>query len=150
MKELSDTFAVSFETIRRDLAELEKQGYLKRVHGGAVAVKRNIQVQNFIERRTTHVKEKQMLAKNCIPLIEEGDFLAFDASTSNVMIVQELINHFKQLTVLTNDLYNAQQMALNTKWKILFPSGEIKNGELFVGGVSAVRYIQQFQIDKFL
>ena len=38
VNELTDTFRVSLETIRRDLEYLEKQGALKRVHGGAVTV----------------------------------------------------------------------------------------------------------------
>ena len=79
VKQLSEEFSVSMETIRRDLEELEEQHYLKRVYGGAVALKRNIQAQNFIERKNIHIKEKQMLAKNCVPLVKEGDFIAFDA-----------------------------------------------------------------------
>lgn len=149
VKELSKQFNVSMETIRRDLEELEAMQYVKRVYGGAVAVKKNIQALNFIERKVIHTNEKKMVAKNCISFIKEGDFIAFDASTTNVFIVQELMNHFKHLTVLTNDLLNAHQMALNTEWTILFPGGEINNHELFVGGGSVVQYINQFQIDLF-
>ena len=149
VKELSNTFNVSMETIRRDLEELENQHYLKRVYGGAVVLKRNIQAQNFIERKNIHIKEKQMLAKNCVPLVKEGDFIAFDASTTNAMIAQEFMDHFKQLTVLTNDLLNAQQIALNTSWTVLVPGGELNNQELFIGGASAIDYIHQFQIDNY-
>ncbi len=149
VKQLSEEFSVSMETIRRDLEELEEQHYLKRVYGGAVALKRNIQAQNFIERKNIHIKEKQMLAKNCVPLVKEGDFIAFDASTTNAMIAQEFMDHFKHLTVLTNDLLNAQQMALNSNWTVLIPGGEINNRELFIGGASAIEYINQFQIDKY-
>lgn len=149
VKQLSEEFGVSMETIRRDLEILEEQHYLKRIYGGAVTLKQNIQAQNFIERKNVHIKEKQMLAKNCVHLVKEGDFIAFDVSTTNTTIAQELMNHFKHLTVLTNDLINAQLIALNTKWTILFPCGEINNNELFVGGASAIEYINQFQIDKF-
>ncbi|MGG0719360.1 DeoR/GlpR family DNA-binding transcription regulator [Robertmurraya massiliosenegalensis] len=149
VKHLSETFNVSMETIRRDLEELEAEQFLKRVYGGAIAIKKNTQAKNFIERKTVHIKEKQNLARNCVPLVKEGDFIAFDASTTNLTIVQELMNHFKQLTVLTNDLLNAQQMALNTKWTVLLPGGEINNGELFIGGASAIQYIERFQIDTF-
>jgi len=149
VKLLSDKFGVSMETIRRDLEELEEQHYLKRIYGGAVALKKNIQAQNFIERKNVYTKEKQMLAKKCVHLVKEGDFIAFDASTTNTTIAQEFMNHFKHLTVLTNDLLNAQLIAINTKWTVLFPGGEINNNELFVGGASTIEYINQFQIDKF-
>ena len=83
VKQLSDDFKVSMETIRRDLESLEKQYFLKRVHGGAIALKRNIHATNFNERKTVHIKEKQHIAKNCVALVQEGDFIAFDVSTTN-------------------------------------------------------------------
>ena len=149
VKQLSDDFKVSMETIRRDLESLEKQYFLKRVHGGAIALKRDIHATNFKERKTVHIKEKQKIAKNCVDLVQEGDFIAFDVSTTNSTIVEEFINHFKQLTVLTNSLLIAQQIAYNTDWIILFPGGQINNNELFVGGSTAIEYINRFQIDKF-
>ena len=149
VKQLSEKFNVSMETIRRDLEELEEQHYLKRVYGGAVPLKKNTQAQHFIERKHIHMKEKQMLAKKCVPLVNEGDLIAFDASTTNAMIAQEFMDHFKQLTVLTNDLLNAQQIAQNTSWTILIPGGEMNNQELSVEGASAIEYIHRFRIDKY-
>lgn len=149
VKQMSEDFQVSMETIRRDLEILEKEHFLKRVHGGAIALKRNIHATNFKERKTIHIKEKQMIAKKCVSLVQENDFLAFDVSTTNTMIVQELINHFKQLTVLTNSLLIAKEIAYHTDWIILFPGGQINNNELFVGGSTAIEYITGFQIDKF-
>lgn len=149
VKQMSENFQVSMETIRRDLEALEKQHFLKRVHGGAIALKRNIHATNFTERKMIHIQEKQMIAKACVSLVQENDFLAFDVSTTNTMIVQELINHYKKLTILTNSLLIAQQVAYDTDWTILLPGGQVNNNELFVGGSASIEYINQFQIDKF-
>lgn len=149
VKQLSERFNVSMETIRRDLEELEQGDYLKRVYGGAVLLKKNIPSQNFIERKNYHLKEKRLIAKKCVSLVKEGDFVAFDASTTNATITQEFMSHFKHLTVLTNDIYNAQQIAINTNWTVLLPGGEINNHELFISGASAITYINKFQIDKY-
>ena len=70
--ELTDAFQVSLETIRRDLEYLEKQGALKRVHGGAVTVHK---MQNYISlsSRVSEHREKKGACAGFPSLIHEED-----------------------------------------------------------------------------
>ena len=67
--ELTDTFQVSLETIRRDLEYLEKQGALKRVHGGAITVHKMQSYTSLSSRVSEHREEKRKLALASLPPI---------------------------------------------------------------------------------
>lgn len=68
VNELTDTFRVSLETIRRDLEYLEKQGALKRVHGGAVTVHKMQNYTSLSFRVSEHREEKGSLRWLPFPL----------------------------------------------------------------------------------
>lgn len=55
-------FNVTRETVRRDLHDLEKQGLLLKVHGGAVLLKTNIE-PSYIDRSELNINEKKLIAK---------------------------------------------------------------------------------------
>lgn len=57
---LSEFFDVSLATVRRDLAELEKQGYLRRVYGGAVSLKKPIASTDAFNIRSMEKKRKKL------------------------------------------------------------------------------------------
>lgn len=88
---------VSEMTIRRDLAELEQQGVVRRVRGGA----RGLGPQSFGERRATRVRAKSRIAAKILDLVPDVGIVAFDAS-STVMRVAALLDDARDLTVLTN------------------------------------------------
>lgn len=148
IKELSIKLNVSMETIRRDISELEEQHHLVRIHGGAKIRKTNIEEENFIQRRTSYMKEKKDIAQKAMSLITENSFIALDVSTTNLSIAKELILNFKQLTILTNCLTIAQELVLNSDFKVLMPSGELTK-ELFISGNSAINFISNYYTDLF-
>lgn len=147
-KAFSEELQVSIETIRRDFKELEDLGQLKRTHGGAYSSKKNINESNLLERRVLHALEKKEVARKAMSVINEHDFIALDTSTTNLAIAKETILHFEQLTVLTNCLTIAQELIFNSNFTVLVPGG-VAEKKLFIGGVAAVEYINQFSIDVF-
>ena len=64
--ELSKTLFASEMTIRRDLTEMEKSGFLRRYRGGAV-LKINLGEMPIKERLLLYKEEKEALAKRCLP-----------------------------------------------------------------------------------
>ena len=62
VKELTDQLYASPSTIRRDLSELEAQGFLKRIHGGAVLTAGSTFDTPASLRRTQQLAEKQRIA----------------------------------------------------------------------------------------
>ena len=83
VNELTHTFRVSLETIRRDLEYLEKQGALKRVHGGAVTVHKMQNYTSLSFRVSEHREEKRKLALASLPFIQEEDRIALDTGSTS-------------------------------------------------------------------
>lgn len=102
--ELTDAFQVSLETIRRDLEYLERQGALKRVHGGAITVRKMQSYSSLSARVTEHREEKRRLALAAIPYIREGDCISLDTGSTSFELAALLCEHFHELTVVTNSL----------------------------------------------
>ena len=99
VNELTDTFQVSLETIRRDLEYLEKQGALKRVHGGAVTVHK---MQNYISlssRVSEHREEKRKLALASLPFIHEEDRIALDTGSTSFELASLLCERFSAVFI---------------------------------------------------
>lgn len=87
---LSQRFGVSEVTIRNDLAALEQQGWLQRVHGGAEAPRAYQIEQSFSERRGVHAREKARLAIAAAGLVRTGDTVLLDSSTSAFQVAMQL------------------------------------------------------------
>lgn len=100
--ELMDTYQVSLETIRKDLEFLQKQGTLKRVHGGAVIIKKLQDYASLSTRTEKYREEKRKLALAACNYISEGDCIALDAGSTSFELAAMLCERFNNLTVVTN------------------------------------------------
>lgn len=149
VKFLSDQLEVTPETIRRDLDDLESRGKITRVHGGAISNNINLTETNFTVRETIKREEKEAIAYKACSLINEGDFIALDVSTTNTEIAKKLVHQFKKLSIITNSLTIAQVLSANSNFDVFLPSGRLRNSELCIVGASAIQYISQFHIDVF-
>lgn len=102
VSDLAATFRVSEETIRRDLVALDREGFIVRTHGGAVFAKRvSTTVDNEALGRV-FLENKQVIARQCLDFIHEGDCIFIDASTTAGTICDLIAG--MTLTVLTNSL----------------------------------------------
>lgn len=100
--ELAKIFSVTEETIRRDLKQLESEGFLTRTYGGAFiqdGVENNIDLSI---RETAYLKNKQAIASRCRELIHNGDSIFLDSSTTTLTIAKAISD--MRLTVVTNSL----------------------------------------------
>ena len=98
---LSNLFAVSEATIRRDLQELETMGLLQRTHGGAVSPQLGSEL-SFFDREVFHLDEKHKIAIAAASMVEDGETILLDAGTTTREIARELCG--KRLTVATNSM----------------------------------------------
>ena len=100
--ELSASFNVTEETIRRDLKLLEDEGFLTRAYGGAfiqTGVENNV---NISLREVAYTESKSIIAKHCTSIIKNGDSIFLDCSTSASFVAKAICN--MRLTVITNSL----------------------------------------------
>jgi len=143
-------FGVSFETIRRDLEYLEREGFLRRIHGGATLPANDYQKElPFTVRETKRLQEKRQLAKTAVRYVEEGQSLFLDVSTTNTEFAKELAAHFDRLTILTNSFPIASILMEKPRFTIIFIGGLVRNSERCVVGNYAESFVSQFHADLF-
>ena len=84
---LAEEFDVSRETVRRDLLELEGEGLVKRVHGGAV-LPHPVPEEPFKKRMGSNLREKKAIARRAAQLITPGQCVFIDAGTTTSVFAQ--------------------------------------------------------------
>lgn len=147
--DLSRTYHVSEETIRRDLEKLEKDGFCVKSYGGAV-FNENLSLDlPFHVRKNKFVVEKQRMAEVAASLIGEGESLFLDASTTAVYVARAL-KPLSQLTVVTNSVEILLELSDRPDWKVVGTGGELKNGYRAMLGTRAIEVIRSYYVDTAL
>jgi len=100
-KELAEAFAVSLMTIHRDLDELEGRGMLRKVRGGATPMPSSLFESTVRYRLSAASAEKDALARYALHLIEPGQAVMLDNSTTTLALAR-LLPSLAPLTVITN------------------------------------------------
>jgi DeoR/GlpR family transcriptional regulator of sugar metabolism len=102
--ESASQFAVSADTIRRDLDYLADRGLLKRTHGGAVPID-DVIVPDLpvTQRLISRAAEKGRIARQAAALIADGETLLIYGGSTTRAFVAELGSR-RSLTIVTNDL----------------------------------------------
>jgi DeoR/GlpR family transcriptional regulator of sugar metabolism len=101
--ELADHFGVSRMTVHRDLKILEEQGIVRRVHGGVTVRPSNLVDSTILYRSRLADREKDALARAAVDLVEPGQAIILDDSTTALRVAGELVTR-QPLTVITNSL----------------------------------------------
>ncbi len=99
---LAKHFGVSAESIRKDLAQLEARGLLRRVHGGAVPSRRQNE-EPAVTARTEHAEKKTAIANHALRFVPDGGTLLLDAGSTTLRLAQ-LLPADRDLMVYTNAL----------------------------------------------
>lgn len=120
--ELSERFDVSPATIRTDLDELERRGLLLRTHGGAVRADRNGREFSLSARERSQIEEKGRIGAAAARLIQDGDAIALDASTTALQIARRIRDR-RELTVVTSSLMVALELIDSPGITVVMPGG---------------------------
>jgi DeoR family transcriptional regulator, fructose operon transcriptional repressor len=110
LEELSTALGVSQATVRRDLDELDAEGRLRRVHGGAVTVDERPTELHFDVKAVEAAAEKERIAARAVELLSPADTVYLD-SGSTVLAAARLLRGWNRLTVVTNSLPAATELA---------------------------------------
>ncbi len=147
VSELSQEFQVSEETIRRDLDKLDKDGLVVKSYGGAVLNENTSLDMPFNIRKKNNPEGKQKIAKLVEELIEDGDHIILDASTTAVFIAKALKTR-ERLTVITNSIEVMVELSDVSDWNIISSGGTLKEGYLALVGPRAVEGLGAFNVEK--
>ena len=148
-QELSVKFSVTSETIRRDLEYMEQMGYARRVHGGAVSVRRNVRESAFRLRQMEHTPEKRAIAAVAADLIEEGDTVLIAPGTTT-RAVASFLRDKRDVTVITNSLPIAMDLAECDGISVFCLGGMIRPDDYSVSGSMALENLRLFNANKLI
>lgn len=140
---LSAEFAVSEETIRRDLETLEKEGIAVRIYGGAVLAVGDRVAPPYSIRKNTNVEPKVAIARQLAALLHDGDTLMVDESSTAAYAVRA-IRHLKNITLITNSVELLREMTAQDSWHIISTGGSLKPDVLALVGPHAVRTVSSY------
>jgi DeoR/GlpR family transcriptional regulator of sugar metabolism len=143
---LAADFAVSPETIRRDLRVLEKHGLVRRTHGGAYPVETAKFETTLASRTTRSVPEKRRIAAGSAALLGDAETVFIDEGFTPQLIAEALPTS-RPLTVVTASLTTAAWLAASTPATVLLLGGRVRGKTLATVDHWATRMIADFVID---
>lgn len=144
---LAEQFEVSEETIRRDLASLEKLGLAAKCYGGATLSESRI-APPFKVRKKLNVEEKKAVAALVADMVDDGDFLMLDDSSTSYFVLRAL--HGKNgLTIVTNSVETILELSgRHESWKVISTGGNLDQDVFAFFGRQADDTIRTFHVDK--
>jgi DeoR family transcriptional regulator, fructose operon transcriptional repressor len=142
----SAELAVAPETIRRDLNELERQGLLRRVHGGAVPVERLGFEGNIRRRAARNHPEKERIARAAVGLLRNADSVYFDEG-STVQLFADALQVEHPLTAVTNSILTAAVLAGRRNVTVILLGGRVRPRTLGTLGHWAIGTLSDLVID---
>ena len=144
---LSQEFDVTEETIRRDIEKLEREGLATKTYGGALSVSKQTNKElPYLARKKRNIDLKQDIAEKVAEMINDGDQLMLDASTTSLEIAKK-IKQKNNITIITNSLEILVELADKTGWTILSTGGTLKEGSYSLSGSSAEKMIRDHHVD---
>lgn len=147
VKELSEKFDVTEDSIRKDLTQLEKRGLLKKTYGGAMKIRINVHDLDVAQRKDKNIDMKQMIAKKAMELIKDGDMVFLDISTANLELAKLLAKSMVRITVVTNMIDVMQVLTMAATVKVIFIGGTFSRGyDGFVGSIT-IDQIANYRFD---
>jgi len=145
--ELSQAFAVSEVTVRSDLTELARQGLVARIRGGVRALQHGQSEVGFDLRLRLEVDRKRAIARAAAAMVNEGEAVALDASTTAYYLALELRSK-RELVVITNGLLVATALADAPGITVLVTGGMLRLSAMSVVGDFGADVLRTARINK--
>lgn len=136
---------VSGVTVRRDLAELAREGLVTRVHGGALRAPLRGAPQPIRLRRAEDLEAKRVLAAATAELIADGESVIIDNGTTCELVAQELVG--RRIRVLCLSVGAAAVLAGTPGPVVTIPGGAVETDTLAMLTISAVDAVRRFRAD---
>ncbi len=118
VRDLSRVLRVSAVTIRQDLTLLEEEGFLRRVHGGAVMES----ADDISKRMVVNYEKKQRIARAAAELVREGESIFIESGSTNAILVKELGGR-DGVTIITSNVFIARQLKKSEHSSIVLLGG---------------------------
>ena len=146
VKDLAKEFQISQITIRKDLEILQSRGLLNRTHGGALTPHSGtLSDPSLQEKEKLYRAEKVRIAQAAVRLVEEGQSILLDSGTTTMAIARAL-RHFRKLTVITNAVNIAAELA-STEIEVILTGGTVRKNSFSLVGPLAEETLRHLNAD---
>jgi len=147
-QQLEDELNVSGATIRNDLSELEAKGLIERIHGGAILPEKNEEnsFRSFHKRSEKNIREKKIIGKKAKELINDGQTIILDASSTILYLLPYLLNRNK-LTIVTNGIYTAMEARNEDDFNVILLGGIVRPKSGSVEGLLGSEMLNNISAD---
>ena len=147
VNDLAELFNISDVTIRNDLAQLEKKGFLVRTRGGGIKFQRTGVDFKLTEKAKQHAAEKQAIGKKAAEIIKDNDTIIIDSGTTTSELAKNL-RSIKNLSVITNALNISSLLVDFDNLKVIMLGGTIRHNSLSLIGPIAENNVKNYFCDK--
>lgn len=144
--ELSQRFAVSEDSIRRDLRELAAEGLLQRVHGGALPV--SAAIAPFETRKSVQISSKQQIARKAVELIQPGQVVIIDGGTTTAEMLK-LLPADLAFTAVTHSPSIAMGLLNYPRVEVIIIGGRLFRHSIVTVGAAMLESIARINADLF-
>lgn len=145
VEDLAAHFAVTAQTIRKDLNDICSAGALRRVHGGAIYPS-GVENMQYEARRQIAAEEKDAIGRAAAALIPNNASLFINIGTTTEAVSRALLDH-QGLMVITNNINVANRMRVYPNFEVAIAGGIVRGSDGGVVGEAAVDFIKQFKVD---
>jgi DeoR family fructose operon transcriptional repressor len=150
VNDLHGMLDISISTLRRDLEALEKQGKVRRIHGGVESLEDiagRATEPTIAEKSMTNQHDKRLVAKAAVKTVQGGDVIFLDAGTTTGEMIPYLADIKPAVTVVTNSVHHAARLS-DMLLSVIIIGGQVKQTtDAAVGGLAAAQ-IGQLSFDK--
>jgi DeoR family transcriptional regulator of aga operon len=146
---LAGEIGTSVSTARRDVDFLTAAGFLERSHGGAQLSMRSrttFEPTSDIAEQVAH-SAKLAIGRHAANLVEEGQSVILDSSSTVLEAAHALVERRLGLTVVTNDLRIAMAMRAAARVQLIVPGGQVRGGSFTLIGTAACATVRTLHAD---
>jgi DeoR/GlpR family transcriptional regulator of sugar metabolism len=145
--DLSQMLNVSYDSVRRDVIELEDKGLLKKVHGGVVA---NSYLNILSGQRSDVIKsdDLEIIIKKSIKLLKNNQTLIIDGGTTNFFFAEQIPKNL-HLTIITNSPPLAMALNEHENIEVILLGGKYFKRYQISMGQEALNQLKRFNIDLY-
>ena len=145
--QLAEAFGVSRVTARADLDALERDGKLRRTHGGAVSLSKTLTVSVQDRRVNVNAEAKRAIARLAAPFVEDGDSVLVDSGTTALEFVR-LLDQRDGITVITADITIADYIDESMpSVDVVMLGGALRKGHRYLYGPLTMQALQMVHAD---